>query len=80
MRTTITIDDDLLAQVKQIAARDNRTVSSVLEDAVRSSLLRRAEPARAPVDLPASGDPRVRPLVDILDRDALSAVLEDDRL
>jgi hypothetical protein len=80
MRTTITIDDDLLAQVKEIAARGNRSVSSVLEEAVRESLLRRTRPASQRVVLPVSGDPAAKPLVDILDREALAVVLEDDDL
>ncbi len=40
MRTTITIDEDLLAQVKQQAAQSGRTISQLIEDAVRQSLLR----------------------------------------
>jgi len=40
MRTTITIDDHLLSQVKQRAAATGRTVSQTIEDAVRESLLR----------------------------------------
>jgi len=38
MRTTITIDDHLLAQVKQRAAATGRTVSQTIEDAIRRSL------------------------------------------
>lgn len=34
MRTTVTIDDDLLAEVKVRAAREHRTIGSVLEDAL----------------------------------------------
>lgn len=40
MRTTITIDDHLLARVKQRAAATGCTVSQTIEDAVRESLLR----------------------------------------
>jgi plasmid stability protein len=38
MRTTIRIDDDLYRAVKERAARSGRTVSAVLEDAVRIGL------------------------------------------
>lgn len=38
MRTTITIDEELLAQVKLLAAQSGRTVSQTIEDAVRRSL------------------------------------------
>ena len=35
MRTTVNIDDRLLAEAKLIAARQHRTIGSVLEDALR---------------------------------------------
>ena len=35
MRTTVTIDNELLAQAKVSAARTHRTIGSVLEDALR---------------------------------------------
>jgi hypothetical protein len=43
MRTTITIDDQLLAQAKQRAAATGRTLSQTIEDALRESLLREHE-------------------------------------
>ncbi|MGH9158111.1 MAG: type II toxin-antitoxin system VapB family antitoxin [Acidimicrobiales bacterium] len=52
MRTTISIDDDLLSAARQLAARTGRTLSAVLEDALRESLLRSRERPRAPVALP----------------------------
>ena len=51
MRTTITIADDLLAQVKQRAATTGKTVSETIEDAVRESLLRRPRLPEARVEL-----------------------------
>ncbi len=80
VRTTVTIDDGLLAAAKQVAAASHRTLSSVLEDALREMLARherqRNEPAE--LELPAYGDPDDAPLVDILDKDALAAALGDD--
>ncbi|MCB2176059.1 MAG: type II toxin-antitoxin system VapB family antitoxin [Actinomycetales bacterium] len=79
MRTTVTLDDRLLAEVRVLAAAEHRTVSSVLEDALREMLARHSSGARAGrVVLPVSGDPDVAPLVDILDADALAAALGDD--
>lgn len=76
MRTTITVDDELLAEVKQVAARTHRTVSSVVEDSLRTFLARNASvPAWS--GLPISGD-TTPPLVDILDADALAEALGDD--
>ncbi|GAA5151661.1 hypothetical protein GCM10023321_19070 [Pseudonocardia eucalypti] len=48
MRTTITIDEDLLDEVRRLAAERRQTVSQVIEESVRESLLRqREEPPRA---------------------------------
>lgn len=47
MRTTISIDEQLLAQVKQRAAATGRTVSQTIEDAVRESLLRADDQPRS---------------------------------
>jgi hypothetical protein len=78
MRTTITIDDHLLAEVRRRAAELNRTVSQVIEDGVRESLMRqRSEPARRftvrPVDVGGT-----LPGVDLDDNAALLALMDDD--
>ena len=41
MRTTIDLEDDLLVQIKQLAADSNRTIRAVIEDALRADLARR---------------------------------------
>jgi hypothetical protein len=52
MRTTVRIDDALLAEAKAYAARHNRSLTSVLEDALRELLSRHGERTeRAPVKL-----------------------------
>ena len=81
MRTTVRIDDVLLAQAKELAARSHRTLSSVLEDALREALARQAAASDRPrVSIPVGGNREDRPLVDILDREALADVLEDHGL
>jgi predicted transcriptional regulator len=40
MRTTIRIDDDLHSEAKALAASTGRTLSQVVEDALRESLAR----------------------------------------
>ena len=46
MRTTVRLDDDLLAAAKQKAAADHTTLTSLIEDSLRQTLtLRAAEPA-----------------------------------
>lgn len=54
MRTTIDLDDDLLIQAKEIAARSRRSVSDVVSDAVREAFLRHRQ-ARKRVQLPTFG-------------------------
>ncbi len=44
MRTTIDIQDDLLVELKRLAAESNRTLKDLVEDAIRAALaLRRSE-------------------------------------
>lgn len=53
MRVTITIDDALHAEAKVIAARSGRTLSAIIEDALRVAIAqRRAASTRPPVPLP----------------------------
>ena len=40
MRITILLDDELLAEVKQFAARSGNTMTAVIDDALRSMLAR----------------------------------------
>ncbi|WP_141015198.1 ribbon-helix-helix protein, CopG family [Nocardioides sambongensis] len=42
MRTTVSIDDDLLARAKVLAAQSHRSIGSVLEEALRALLEARA--------------------------------------
>jgi metal-responsive CopG/Arc/MetJ family transcriptional regulator len=44
MRTTIDIQDDLLVELKRVAAENNRTLRDLVEDAIRAALaLRRPD-------------------------------------
>ncbi|MGA7304506.1 MAG: ribbon-helix-helix protein, CopG family [Rhodothermales bacterium] len=45
MRTTIDIDDDVMRELKKLAVSTNRTLRSVIEDAVRAELGRREQHA-----------------------------------
>jgi len=44
MRTTVRLDDNLLAAAKRHAAETGQTLTAVLESALRESLARRAAP------------------------------------
>jgi hypothetical protein len=78
MRTTINLDDDLLAEAKQVAARTGRSLAAVVEDALRESLHRRHHTVRRVVELPVFGEGGVRPGVDIDDSAALLDLMEQD--
>ena len=77
MRTTITIDDHLLAEVKSLAARQHRTIGEVVADALRVTLAEANRP-RPRVKIPTFGDPNEKPLVDLYDNEALAEVLGDN--
>ena len=77
MRTTIRLDDDLLARAKQLAARTGRTLTSVIEDALRAALApRRPRRAAGRVALPTWGSGGVLPGVDLDDSASLLDAME----
>lgn len=47
MRTTINLPDDLLSRAKQRAAATHRTLTAVMEDALRAALDHAPDPAPA---------------------------------
>ncbi len=56
MRTTLNLDDALLAQLKALAAQRRTTLSQVVEDAVRHSLtLHQQAASQPPLSLPVYG-------------------------
>lgn len=77
MRTTIHLPDDLLADLKQLAARSNRTLTRVVEDALREALSRRRRKAAPPpVCLTTFDGGGLQPGVDLDDTAALLDHLE----
>jgi plasmid stability protein len=78
MRTTVRLDDDLYREVKARAAREGRTVASVLEDAVRIGMRRPAAAEAKPFINVPSGRGGVMPGVDLSDNSSLSEFLDAD--
>lgn len=77
MRTTVRLDEALLREAKQVAATSGRTLTAVIEDALRESFGRpRAEPRRKPVTLPTSGGGGLQPGVDLDDMASVWALLD----
>ena len=78
MRTTVNIDEHLLAEAKVLAARQRRSLGEIIDDSLRTTLARLEEGRHTRVVLPTSGDPNVKPLVDIHDKEALAEALGDN--
>lgn len=74
MKTTLVIDDGVMRRLKEEAARQGRTMSDLVESALRRMLESREPGSRPLPPLPTfhGGEP----LVDIADRDALYRVME----
>lgn len=80
MRTTIRIDDQLLAAAKARAATSGRTLNAVVEDALREALSRRMTNGAEPrVELPTFRGSRLLPGVDLDDSAALLEQMEGTR-
>jgi len=78
MRTTIKIDDRLLAEAKARAAASGRTLNAVVEDALREVLARRPAKGHAqPAELPTFAGGGLLPGVDLDDSAALLALMEE---
>lgn len=78
MRTTLTIDADVLSAFKRVAADTHRTLSGVIEDALREQLTRRrAGGETAGADLPVVRGGAVLPGVDLTSNAAMQRLLDD---
>jgi len=65
-RTTFRIDEEILAEAKALAARQHRTLNSVMEEALRRMISSAREVESRPrVELPTYGNPHDRPLIDV---------------
>ena len=79
MRTTVRIDPRLLAAAKRLAIETNRSLTAVIEDALREVVGRRRRPARRAASLTIVGGRGVNPGVDLDDSAALLEVMERHR-
>jgi len=75
-RTTLILDENLIYQLKQLAAKDMRTLTDVVNETLQHGLaILTAPKPKKKLELP-SRDMGI-PLVDISDREALYEILED---
>lgn len=79
MRTTLNLDDNLVRRAKERAASRDRTLTSVIEEALERLLAEetriRQKPYRVPVGPRPSG---VRPGVDLNDPRAIREILDEE--
>ncbi|HEY7894710.1 MAG TPA: CopG family transcriptional regulator [Gemmatimonadaceae bacterium] len=79
MRTTLRLDEALLRDAKRFAIETRRTLTAVIEDALREALARRSRRApTSPPPLPTYGRGGPRPGVDLDDTSAVRDVMDDD--
>ncbi|MDN5748856.1 MAG: hypothetical protein L0H64_10145 [Pseudonocardia sp.] len=78
MRTTLNLPDALAEAVKERAAAEGRTFTSLVEEGLRAVLAISEAPEGPAPRLPVSGRPGGRMLVDLSDRDALWDALDAD--
>lgn len=77
MRTTIRLDDDLLTRAKAHAASSGRTLTALIEDALRAALSRAADTSRRrTARLPTHGAGGLQPGVDLDDSAGLLDLME----
>jgi hypothetical protein len=80
MRTTLSIDDHVLAEYKKLAAKTHRTLSAVIQDALLETLSRRRVSATSrPLKLPVIGGGGFCPGVDLDDNARTLELLEQER-
>lgn len=80
MRTTITLDDDVAAQLRRLAHETGRPFKHVVNDALRAGLFPQ-QPAVSPADLSFPTYPLgLRVEVDLDRARHLAAELEDDEI
>ncbi len=76
MRTTVSIDDQLLVEVKTVAVQSGRTLSAVIEDAIRQSLAKRDDVRSVPLRLITHDGGGLQPGVDLDDTSALLDLMD----
>jgi hypothetical protein len=79
MKTTIRLDDDLSAEVRQVAAKTNRTMTAVIEDVLRQHFNQQlAIKERQPVRLHTVDGNGLLPGVDLDDSASLLELMEQN--
>jgi hypothetical protein len=80
MRTTLTIDDALLRQLRQQALDTGKPFKQVVNDTLRAGLTQTASPRREPYRCPTFSIGALAPGLDLTKANQLAAALEDELL
>lgn len=75
MRTTVRLPDELMRAAKRRAEETGRTLTQLLEDALRTELRQTARARRVAEPLPTYRGNGVRPGVDLADSSALEDLM-----
>jgi Ribbon-helix-helix protein, copG family len=76
MRTTINLDDHLLKGLKQLAAKTGRTMTSIIEDAIRQAIRPQKPTSRKKIRLTVVDGKGLRPGIDLDDSAALLDLMD----
>ncbi|MCA9929122.1 MAG: type II toxin-antitoxin system VapB family antitoxin [Anaerolineales bacterium] len=77
MRTTIRLDDQLLAEIKQLANQSEKTMTAIIEEALRLMIAQRKQSAkRTPIKLITFDGNGLQAGVDLDDSAALLDLME----
>ena len=78
MRTTISIEDELLREAKREALESRRTLSEVVSEALRASLRRKIEKPRRRIRITTAGrGSRIVPGLDFNDNASVRAAMDE---
>ncbi len=78
MRTTVSINDHLLAAARERARHTNQTLSQLVEEALRSELARPAATSERPAVPVFTGGTGLRPGVDLASNRGLLETLDEE--
>ena len=76
VRTTVNINVELLRRAREESLRTRRPLGDIVDDGLRTLLLRPQRTRSEDVDLPTYGGSGLQPGVDLEDKEALTALLE----
>lgn len=78
MRTTVRLDDQLLKEARQLAATTGKTLTDIIEEALRERLRRRHQASRRKrVELPTFKGDGLKPGVNIEDSAGLLEIMNE---